>query len=116
MAAFAAAKEPFLRRFLRLEHGIPSHDTLSRLFRPLDPERFRTAFQRFMARFAETFQGVVAIDSKVLRRCFDRASGKSALHIVSAWGCEQRMVSPRSPPTPNPTRSPPCRSCWRCCR
>jgi hypothetical protein len=92
MAAFAAAKEPFLRRFLRLEHGIPSHDTLSRLFRPLDPERFRTAFQRFMARFAETFQGVVAIDSKVLRRCFDRASGKSALHIVSAWGCEQRMV------------------------
>ena len=37
-------------------------------------------------------QGVVAIDGKVLRRSFDRASGKSALHMVSAWGCEQRMV------------------------
>jgi hypothetical protein len=49
-------------------------------------------FQRFMARFAETVQGVVAIDGKVLRRSFDRASGKSALHMVSAWGCEQRMV------------------------
>src|SRR5271167_3439662 len=92
MAAFAAAKEPFLRRFLRLEHGIPSHDTFSRLFRLLDPEPFRAVFQRFMTRFSETVQGVVAIDGKVLRRSFDRASGKSPLHMVSAWGCEQRMV------------------------
>jgi predicted transposase YbfD/YdcC len=92
MAAFAAAKEPFLRGFLKLENGLPSHDTFSRLFRLLDPEQFRTLFQRFMARFAETVQGVVAIDGKVLRRSFDRASGKSALHMVSAWGCEQRMI------------------------
>jgi predicted transposase YbfD/YdcC len=92
MARFAAAKEPFLRGFLKLENGLPSHDTFSRLFRLLDPEQFRTVFQRFMARFAETVQGVVAIDGKVLRRSFDRASGKSALHMVSAWGCEQQMV------------------------
>ena len=71
---------------------MPSHDTFSRLFRLLDPEQFRAVFQRFMARFAETVQGVVAIDGKVLRRSFDRASGKSALHMVSAWGCEQRLV------------------------
>src|ERR1700753_2284711 len=45
-----------------------------------------------MARFADTVEGVVAIDGKVLRRSFDKASGKSALHMVSAWGCEQRMV------------------------
>ena len=92
MARFAAAKEPFLRGFLKLENGLPSHDTFSRLFRLLDPEQFRTVFQRFMARFAETVEGVVAIDGKVLRRSFDRASNKSALHMVSAWGCEQRMV------------------------
>ncbi|MGA3006247.1 MAG: ISAs1 family transposase [Acetobacteraceae bacterium] len=92
MARFAAAKEPFLRGFLKLENGLPSHDTFSRLFRLLDPEQFRTVFQRFMTRFAETVQGVVAIDGKVLRRSFDRASDKSALHMVSAWGCEQRMV------------------------
>src|SRR5208337_4195018 len=92
MAAFAAAKEPFLRGFLRLEHGIPSHDTFSRLFRLLEPEQFRAVFQRFMARFSETVQGVVAIDGKVLRRSFDRASSKSPLHMVSAWGCEQRLV------------------------
>jgi predicted transposase YbfD/YdcC len=92
MELFAKTKEPFLREFLDLKNGPPSHDTFSRLFRSLDPDQFRAAFQRFMAAFAETCQGVIAIDGKVLRRSFDRASGKSALHMVSAWGCEQRMV------------------------
>ena len=92
MARFARAKEAFLRGFLKLENGLPSHDTFSRLFRLLDPQSFGAAFQRFMAKFAGTVQGVVAIDGKVLRRSFDRASGKSALHMVSAWGCEQRLV------------------------
>jgi hypothetical protein len=67
MARFAAAKELFLRGFLKLENGLPSHDTFSRLFRLLDPEQFRTVFRRFMARFSETVEGVVAIDGKVLR-------------------------------------------------
>ena len=92
MARFAEAKETFLRGFLKLANGIPSHDTFSRLFRLLDPARFGVVFQRFMARFAATVEGVVAIDGKVLRRSFDRASGRSALHMVSAWGCEQRLV------------------------
>jgi predicted transposase YbfD/YdcC len=92
MAAFAVAKEPFLRGFLELKNGLPSHDTFSRLFRLLEPAQFRAAFQRFMTRFSETDQGVIAIDGKVLRRSFDRASGQSALHMVSAWGCEQRLV------------------------
>jgi predicted transposase YbfD/YdcC len=92
MALFARAKEPFLRGFLTLANGLPSHDTFSRLFRLLDPAQFQVAFQRFMAGFSERCQGVVAIDGKVLRRSFDQASGKSALHMVSAWGCEQRMV------------------------
>jgi predicted transposase YbfD/YdcC len=81
MGLFARAKEPFLRGFLSLTNGLPSHDTFSRLFRLLDPLQFQAAFQ-----------GVVAIDGKVLRRSFDQASSKSALHMVSAWGCEQRMV------------------------
>jgi predicted transposase YbfD/YdcC len=92
MALFAKEKEPFLRGFLKLENGPPSHDTFSRLFRQLDPEQFQVAFQRFMAVFSKQCQGVVAIDGKVLRRSFDRASGKSPLHMVSAWGCEQRLV------------------------
>lgn len=92
MALFAAAKEPFLRSILQLANGLPSHDTFSRLFRNLDPEQFRTSFQRFMEEFAVQCTGVVAIDGKVARRSFDRASGKSALHMVSAWGSEQRLV------------------------
>jgi predicted transposase YbfD/YdcC len=92
MGLYARAKEPFLRGFLKLSNGLPSHDTFSRLFRRLDPEQFRAAFQRFMTKFSGQCQGVVAIDGKVLRRSFDRASSKSALHMVSAWGCEQRLV------------------------
>jgi hypothetical protein len=92
MALFAEAKEPFLRSFFELKNGLPSHDTFSRLFRNLDPDQFRDSFQRFMAQFSEQLEGVVAIDGKVLRRSFDRASGKSALHMVSAWGSQQRLV------------------------
>lgn len=92
MAEFGKAKEGFLRRFLKLEHGIPSHDTFSRVFRYLDPEQFRACFIGFMARFAEATRGVIAIDGKTLRHSFDTASATSALHMVSAWGCEQRLV------------------------
>src|SRR5665213_4091731 len=67
MAEFGQAKEGLLRLFLRLEHGIPSHDTFSRVFRLLEPEAFETAFRRFMAGFAEQLAGVVAVDGKALR-------------------------------------------------
>ncbi len=92
MAEFAEAKEPFLRSFLTLPIGLPSHETFSRPFRDLDPDQFRDSFQRIMSQFSEQLQGVVAIDGKVLRRSFDRARGKSPLHMVSAWGSQQRLV------------------------
>ncbi len=92
MALFAKAKEPFLRSLLELNNGVPSHDTFSRLFRNLDPDQFCVSFQQFMAQFSAQSQGVFAIDGKILLRSFDRASGKSTLHMVSAWGCEQRLV------------------------
>ena len=74
MALFAEAKEPFLRSFLKLANGLPSHDTFSRLFRRLDREQFQAAFQRFMSKFSQQLQGVIAIDGKVLRRSFDKAT------------------------------------------
>ena len=92
MALFGQAKEDFLRRFLRLRHGIPSHDTFSRLFRDLDPASFHAAFQSFMAQFSTGLSEVIAIDGKTLRRSFDHASAKSPLHLVSAWASEQRLV------------------------
>lgn len=92
MALFGQAKEDFLRRFLRLRHGIPSHDTFSRLFRDLDPASFHAAFQSFMVQFSAGLSEVIAIDGKTLRRSFDHASAKSPLHLVSAWASEQRLV------------------------
>jgi predicted transposase YbfD/YdcC len=92
MALFGRSKEDFLRQFLRLEHGIPSHDTFSRLFRLLDPERFHGWFVGFMKQFAETCQGVIAIDGKTMRRSFDRASAASPLHLVSAFAADQRLA------------------------
>ena len=92
MALFGEVKEPFLRQFLRLRHGIPSHDTFSRVFRLLDPVPFEACFTRFMQRFAETLRGVVAIDGKTLRRSFDRAAGKSPLHMLHAWSADQRLL------------------------
>ena len=75
-----------------MANGLPSHDTFSRVFRVLDAEEFLRCFSDFMMRFPEECQGVVSIDGKVLRRSFDTASCKSALHMVSAWACEQRLV------------------------
>ena len=65
-----------------------------------------------MARFAETAQGVVAIDGKVLRRSFDSASGKSAL--VTAWGCDQRLVLAQIATAAKSNEIT--AGCWRCCR
>ena len=92
MPLFGQAKEPFLRQFLTLKHGIPSHDTFSRVFRLLDPVAFAACFARFMQRFADTLQGVVAIDGKTLRRSFDRAAGQSPLHMQHAWAVGQRLL------------------------
>lgn len=92
MALFGRAKEPFLRQFLTLKHGIPSHDTFSRVFRLLDAAQFHAGFVRFMQRFSQRLEGVVALDGKTLRRSFDHAAGQSPLHLVSAWAVEQRLV------------------------
>ena len=111
MELFAREKEAFLRQFLKLEKGLPSHDTFSRVFRLLDPEQFSACFQKFMGKFSQACQGVIAIDGKVLRRSFDKASGKSPLHMVSAWGCDQRLVLAQIARTLSRTRSPPFRNC-----
>lgn len=93
-ADFAEMKADALRQFLRLENGLPSHDTFSRIFRLMDPQAFSACFSRFaegLAAAART-QGVVAIDGKTLRRSFDRAAGASPLHMVNAFASEKGLV------------------------
>jgi predicted transposase YbfD/YdcC len=95
MAEFGQSKEGFLRLFLRLEHGIPSHDTFSRVFRLIKPEAFEKAFRRFISVFAKVnklaLTGVVAVDGKALRGAFERGRRSTPLHMVNVWAVEARM-------------------------
>jgi len=81
-AEFAADRAPLLREFMILENGLQSHDTFSRVFRLLDPAAFGRAFAAFLDDLGEDGAGGLAIDGKTLRRSFDRAAGRSALHVV----------------------------------
>lgn len=92
MALFGRAKLDLLRRVLKLEHGAPSHDTFSRVFRLLAPEPFEAAFARFSAAFAGSLKGVVAIDGKALRGAYERGRKKVPLHLVNIWAAEARLV------------------------
>jgi predicted transposase YbfD/YdcC len=92
MADFGEAKEGLFRQFLRLEHGIPSHDTFSRVFRILDPVAFEAAFRKFMAAFAKKIKGVVSIDGKALRGAFERGRKTTPLHLVNVWAAEARLA------------------------
>src|SRR5215471_10714755 len=96
MALFGRSKEGLLRQFLDLQHGIPSHDTFSRVFRALDPEAFERIFRRFMAAFAKAngikLAGAVAIDGKALRGAYERSKSSTPLHMVNVFAAEARMV------------------------
>jgi predicted transposase YbfD/YdcC len=96
MADFGQSKEEFLRLFLRLEHGIPSHDTFSRVFRLLQPAAFESSFRRFMAAFSKahglTLGGVVAVDGKALRGAYERGGRETPLHLVNVFAVEARMA------------------------
>lgn len=90
---FGKAKEEWFRSFLGLPHGIPSHDTFGRVFARLKPEEFQQCFIRWVQSVTQAMPGeIVAIDGKQLRRSFDRASKKGAIHMVSAWANTQRLV------------------------
>jgi predicted transposase YbfD/YdcC len=90
---FGNCKLDWFKSFLELPHGIPSPDTFRRVFARLDPQQFQTAFLDWVRSITRLTEGqVVAIDGKPLRRSHDRASGKSAVQIVSAWAEENRLV------------------------
>lgn len=89
---FGKAKEEWLKEVLELPNGIPSHDTLGRVFARIDPQQFERCFFLWVQSLSETMKGVIAIDGKTLRRSHDQAAGKKALHLVSAWAAENRLV------------------------
>ena len=90
---FGHAKSEFLRSFLDLPNGIPSHDTFRRVFALLDPVQFSECFRSWTESLRKTLRAeIVAIDGKTLRRSHDRAKGKEPIHMVSAWARENGLV------------------------
>lgn len=90
---FGRAKQAWFKTFLRLPHGIPSHDTFGQIFAQLDPDQFRESFIRWVAAISELTLGeIVPIDGKTLRRSHDKRLGKEAIHMISAWASQNRLV------------------------
>lgn len=89
---FAKSKLAWFLQFIRLEHGVPSHDTFGRVFARLDTGEFLTAMHAWVDSFTGSLRGQgVAIDGKTLRGSFDQAAGKSALHTITAFACDMRV-------------------------
>lgn len=90
---FGEEKEEWLRTFLELPFGIPSHDTFGRVFSLLSPEAFEQAFLTWVQDIYELTQGtIVAIDGKTVRRSHDKANNRKAIHMVSAWSSQHGVV------------------------
>ena len=90
---FGQRRQDWLRQFLELPHGVPSHDTFGRVFARLSAEAFQQRFAEWMQAVFERSHGeVIAIDGKRLRRSYDKASNKAAIHMVSAWAQANRVV------------------------
>lgn len=92
---FGRSKKAWFANFLELPHGIPSHDTFSRVFARLDPDQFNTCFMRWVDHLT-TRRGItpktVTIDGKTLRASGDGPQGEPALHLLSAWAHENGLV------------------------
>lgn len=95
IALYGRCKEAWLRGFLALPNGIPSHDTFRRVLMLVDPDAFERSFLgwvRAVFRPGEDGPRQVAIDGKAVRRSFDLRKGRSPLHLVSAYATERGLV------------------------
>ena len=93
MEDFAAERKAWLKRFISLTNGIPSHDTLRRVFSKLDPSEFQRCFISWVDGLQSKIDGqVIAIDGKTVRGSRDKRNKRSAIHMVSAWASENQLV------------------------
>src|SRR5579859_6585048 len=90
---FGVMKEAWLETFLELPNGIPSHDTFGRVFARLDPEQFQACFLAWVQAINAVLPAQqIAIDGKTARRSHERAAGKDAIQVVSAWASTSHLV------------------------
>ena len=91
--AYGQSKHDWLKTFLGLPNGIPSHDTISRVFALLEPVQLQECFVSWVKSIAELSLGeIVSIDGKSARHSYDKGKGKGAIHMVSAWASENQLV------------------------
>jgi len=89
---FGNLRLDWLRTFLRLEGGIPSHDTFGRVFALLDPAELVNCVAQWLEEIGREIGQHIAIDGKTLRGSFDTAAGRNPLHLVSAWSTAARLT------------------------
>lgn len=90
---YGRAKYDWLRTLLELPNGIPSHDTFARVFARLNPEQLQASFLSWIRSVSRVSQGeVIALDGKTVRRSYDQGKDKGAIHMVSAWASQTRLV------------------------
>lgn len=90
---FGKSKKDWLKTFLVLPNGVPSHDTFGRVFAAINPEEFEKSFMEWVQAINELTQGqVIAIDGKQLRGSHESENGKNAIYMVSAWAVENQLV------------------------
>src|SRR4029079_2293055 len=90
---YGRSKQAWLKTFLALPNGIPSHDTFRRVFMLIDPDAFEGCFARWARSLTSKVEReVVAIDGKTVRRSGSRRHDHGPLHLVSAWASDQRLV------------------------
>jgi len=89
---FGNERLDWLRTFLKLDEGIPSHDTFGRVFARLNPAELAGCIQQWFDDMGRELGQHIAIDGKTLRGSGDKAAGKNPLHLVSAWASEARLT------------------------
>jgi predicted transposase YbfD/YdcC len=90
---FGKHKKAWLKTFLELPKGIPSHDTFGRVFAKIKPEEFQKHFIEWVQAIEKLTAGqVIAVDGKKLRRSYDQTAGKAAIYMVSAWATQNQLV------------------------
>ena len=90
---FGVSRLGWFKTFLDLPHGIPSHDTFGRVLAVLKPKAFERCFMRWVKSLVQASGGrLIAVDGKTLRRSFDQAAGKAAIHMVSAFASANHLV------------------------
>lgn len=90
---FGYAKQDYLSGFLKLPHGIPSHDTLGDVFARLCPQQLQEGFLSWINALVTISEGeIVALDGKTLRHSYDSGGGRGAIHMVSAWAVANQVV------------------------